>query len=64
MIKTSTYPQGDHDLVFKYGLSLEIDSRPQSNDSMIIAKSISSHKLCILANGEPSYQTTSHGDNS
>ena len=38
-IKTSTYSHGD-DLIFKHGLSLEIDSRPLSKDSMIIAKTI------------------------
>ena len=56
-IKTSTYSHGD-DLIFKHGLSLEIDSRPLSKDSMIIAKTIWNHELHIKAISKKIISTT------
>ena len=57
----STYSHED-DLIFKHGLSLEINSSPQSNDTIIIAKSISNHRQHNQAKGKQSNLDYTHGD--
>ena len=61
-MKTSTYFHGD-DSILKHRLSLEIDPRPQSNETTIIEKSISNHKQHNQAKGNKSNLDYIHCDN-